>query len=290
MAWIDPEFPKTATPSDVVGRVLGLNPGMMTGPGTNTYLLGRRDPILIDTGIGVPEYVPLLQGYLRERGWRAPSRVLLTHRHKDHLGGVKDLRAAFPGLPVGKRLHRDADLPEGIDDIHDGDVIEGDGVTLVAVYTPGHASDHLCYYMPEEKALFTGDVVLSGSTSVIPSGDGDLLDYMSSLKRLQSLDVRRIYSAHGPVIEDGPERIAEYIAHRLERERQILDAVGNGLDTIPAIVKKVYVGVPEKLHVMAGQSVESHLKKLAREGRVDETVVHDAPSRWRLRAGGATIR
>jgi hydroxyacylglutathione hydrolase len=282
MSWIDPDFPKTATPSDLVGRVLGLNPGMMTGPGTNTYLVGRRDPILIDTGIGVPEYIPLLEGYLRERGWRAPSRVVLTHRHKDHLGGVKDLRTKFPGLPVAKRLYRDEDLPEDIGDIRDGDVIEGDGVTLVAVYTPGHASDHLCYYMPDEKALFTGDVVLSGSTSVIPAGDGDLLDYMHSLKRLQALDVRRIYSAHGPVIEDGPGRIAEYIAHRLMREGQILTALGDGLETIPALVKTIYAEVPEKLHLMAAQSVESHLKKLAREGRVQETVQRDAPSEWRL--------
>src|SRR5207249_7875837 len=202
-------FPTTATPSDLVGRVLGLNPGMMTGPGTNTYLVGRREPILIDTGIGVPEYVPLLQGYLHERGWRAPSRVILTHRHKDHLGGVKDLRAVFPGLPVAKRLHRDEELPDGIDDIRDGDVIEGDGVTLVAVYTPGHASDHLCYYLREERALFTGDVILGGSTTVIPSDDGDLLEYLDSLRRLAQLDLRRIYPAHGPVIEDAPAKTQE---------------------------------------------------------------------------------
>lgn len=280
MSWIDPDFPTTATPSDLVGRVLGLNPGMMTGPGTNTYLLGRRDPILVDTGIGVPDYVPLLETYLARRGWRQPSRVLLTHRHKDHLGGVNDLRARFAGLRVGKRLHRDQDLPEDIHDIRDGEVIEGDGVTLVAIATPGHASDHLCYYMPEERALFTGDVVLSGSTSVIPAGDGDLLDYMSSLRRLQTFDVRRIYSAHGPVIEDGPARIAEYIDHRLLRERQILQVLGDGVETIPAMVKIIYKDVPEKLHAMAGQSVESHLRKLQREGRVGETLVKDAPSRW----------
>ena len=281
MSWIDPDFPRTATVSDLVGRVLGLNPGMMTGPGTNTYLVGRSDPILIDTGIGVPEYVPLLQGYLDERGWRRPSRVVLTHRHRDHLGGVDDLRRTFRGIRVSKRIHRDTDLPEGIDDLRDGDVIEGDGVTLIAVATPGHASDHLCYYLPEEKAVFTGDVVLSGSTSVIPAGDGDLLDYMSSLRRLQGLDVRRIYSAHGPVIEDGAGRIAEYIEHRLLRERQILEALGDELDTIPAMVKRIYADVPEKLHAMAGQSVESHLRKLEREGRARETVVPDAPSRWR---------
>lgn len=282
MGWIDPEFPRTATPSDRVGRVLGLNPGMMTGPGTNTYLVGRSDPILIDTGAGVPDYVPLLEGYLSQRGWRGPSRVLLTHRHVDHLGGVEDLRARFPGLRVSKMLHRDAALPEGIEDLRDGQTVEGDGVTLVAVHTPGHASDHLCYYLVEERALFTGDVVLGGSTTVIPPGDGDLLDYMSSLRRLLGLDLRRIYPAHGPVIEDGPGRIREYIEHRLMRERQILEALGSGLTTIPAMVARIYADVPRHLHRVAAQSVESHLRKLGREGRVREHLGTNAPSRWEL--------
>jgi glyoxylase-like metal-dependent hydrolase (beta-lactamase superfamily II) len=282
MSWIDPDFPKTATVSPLVGRVLGLNPGMMTGPGTNTYLLGRRDPILLDTGAGVPEYMNELTGYLAERGWKQPSCVVLTHRHRDHLGGVPHLRGRFRGLPVGKMIHRDAELPEGIEDLRDGATIHGDGVTLRAIYTPGHASDHLCYYLEEENAVFTGDVVLAGSTTVIPAEDGDLLDYMSSLKRLQQLGVRRIYPAHGPVVEDGPALIAEYIEHRLLRERQILEVLGHGPATIPAIVERVYAAVPKNLHAMAGQSVASHLKKLAREGRVREHPVTDAPSRWEL--------
>jgi glyoxylase-like metal-dependent hydrolase (beta-lactamase superfamily II) len=277
-----PEFPITATPSDLVGRVLGLNPGMMTGPGTNTYLVGRRDPVLIDTGAGVPDYVPLLERYLGQRGWTQPARVILTHRHRDHLGGVLQLRARFPGLSVAKMIHRDAGLPEPIDDLRDGATIEGDGVTLTAVHTPGHASDHLCFYLAEERALFTGDVVLGGSTTVIPSDDGDLLDYMASLRRLLGLDVRRIYPAHGPVIEDGPARIREYIEHRLLRERQILEALGDGLHTIPAMVARIYADVSPALHPMAAMSVESHLRKLAREGRARETVVPGAPSRWEV--------
>jgi hydroxyacylglutathione hydrolase len=279
-----PPFPKTATLSDLVGRVLGLNPGMMTGPGTNTYLVGRRDPILIDTGAGVPDYVPLLEHYLGERGWTQPSRVILTHRHRDHLGGVPSLRQRFRGLSVAKMIHRDTGLPEPIEDLRDGQTIEGEGVTLVAVHTPGHASDHLCYYLAEEKALFTGDVVLGGSTTVIPSDDGDLLDYLRSLERLLDLDVRRIYPAHGPVIEDGPERIREYIEHRHLRERQILEALDLGLATIPEMVERIYVDVAPALHPVAAMSVESHLKKLAREGRVRETRVRDAPSRWTLLA------
>ncbi|HEV8471807.1 MAG TPA: MBL fold metallo-hydrolase [Methylomirabilota bacterium] len=275
-------FPTTATPSDLVGRVLGLNPGMMTGPGTNTYLVGRRDPILVDTGAGVPDYVPLLEAYLGERGWTQPSRVLLTHRHRDHLGGVEQLRARFKGLRVSKMRHKDAALPEPIEDLRDGQAVQGEGVTLVPVYTPGHASDHLCYYLVEERALFTGDVILGGSTTVIPSDDGDLLDYLDSLRRLLSLDVRRIYPAHGPVIEDGPAKITEYLEHRMLRERQILDALADGVETIPAIVARIYVDVAPALHPVAAMSVESHLRKLAREGRAVEDKQRDHPSRWTL--------
>jgi hydroxyacylglutathione hydrolase len=275
-------FPTTATPSDLVGRVLGLNPGMMTGPGTNTYLVGRRDPILIDTGAGVPDYVPLLDRYLGERGWTQPSRVLLTHRHRDHLGGVPSLRARFKGLRVSKMRHKDADLPEPIEDLRHGATIHGDGATLVPVHTPGHASDHLCYYLVEEKALFTGDVILGGSTTVIPSDDGDLADYLDSLRRLQQLDVRRIYPAHGPVIEDGPAKIVEYLEHRMLRERQILEALADGVETIPSIVARIYVDVAPALHPVAALSVESHLKKLAREGRAHEDKQRDRPSRWTL--------
>jgi glyoxylase-like metal-dependent hydrolase (beta-lactamase superfamily II) len=283
VSWIDPDFPRTATVSPLVGRVLGLNPGMMTGPGTNTYLIGRRDPILLDTGAGVPEYMNGLEGYLAERGWTQPSRVVLTHRHRDHLGGVPHLRERFRGLRVGKMIHRDVELPEGVEDLRDGATIEADGATLRAIHTPGHASDHLCYHLVEENAVFTGDVVLGGSTTVIPAEDGDLLDYMRSLDRLRQLGVRRIYPAHGPVIEDGPALIAEYIEHRLMRERQILEALGEGLHTIPTMVERIYAAVPKNLHAMAGQSVTSHLRKLAREGRVREHPAPGAPSRWQLR-------
>lgn len=282
MSWIDSGFPRTATPTPLVGRVLGLNPGMMTGPGTNTYLIGRRDPILLDTGAGVPDYLPLFERYMGERGWAQPSRVVLTHRHRDHLGGVEQLRGRYRGLRVAKMVYKDAGLPEDVENLHDGDVIEGDGVTLVALHTPGHASDHLCYYLPQEKAVFTGDVVLGGSTTVIPAEDGDLLDYLNSLKRLQSLDVQRIYPAHGPVIEDAQAKLAEYVEHRLLRERQILDALGDGLTTIPVMVERIYRDVPTNLHPVAAQSVASHLKKLAREHRAREHPQGSAPSRWEL--------
>ena len=282
MSWIDPDFPITASPSDRVGRVLGLNPGLMTGPGTNTYLVGSRDPILIDTGAGVPGYIATLDAYLGRRGWAGPSRILLTHRHRDHMGGVDHLRERFPGIGVSKMRHRDGALPEPVEDLRDGQTVHGAEVTLIPVHTPGHASDHLCYYFVEEHALFTGDVILGGSTTVIPPDDGDLGDYLASLRRLQQLEVRRIYPAHGPVIEDAPGIITEYIEHRLQRERQILAALGDGCRTIPEVVRRVYAGVSETLHPVAAMSVESHLRALEKGGRVRESLVANAVSRWEL--------
>jgi glyoxylase-like metal-dependent hydrolase (beta-lactamase superfamily II) len=256
---------------------------MMTGPGTNTYLVGQRDPILVDTGAGVPEYVPLFTGYLGRRGWGRPSRIVLTHRHRDHLGGVLALADRFPGIPVAKMIYKDEGLPVDVEDLRDGQAVAGDGVTLIPVHTPGHASDHLCFYLPEERALFTGDLVLGGSTTVIPDEDGDLALYLDSLRRIQQLGVRRIYPAHGPVIDDAAGRIQEYLDHRMLRERQILDALAEGARPISELVKIIYADVPVALHGHAAMSVHSHLKKLKNEGRVTEGVVAGAPSRWALR-------
>jgi len=180
---------------------------------------------------------------------------------------VPHLRERFPGLSVSKMIHKDTDLPAGTTDLRDGQMVEGDGVTLLAVHTPGHASDHLCFYLEEERALFSGDLILNGSTSVIPDEDGDLADYMASLRRVQALGVRRIYPAHGPVIEDAPAKIQEYIDHRMDRERQIVDAIGNGARTIPEMVKVIYADVPEKLHAMA-KLVETplHPPEVPRDG------------------------
>lgn len=251
-----------------MGRVLGLNPGLMTGPGTNTYLVGTRRPLLIDTGAGVAEYAPLLRGFVLAERLREVGRVLLTHRHRDHMGGVTDLRRLYPGVPIAKLIRNDPDLPVPMGPLEDGAVIRGEGVTLRAVHTPGHASDHLCYYLEEEQALFTGDLILGGTTTVIPPDDGDLADYLASLRRLLDLPIQRIYPGHGPVLEPARPVIEGYISHRLERERQILEALRTGAETIPEVVARVYTDVAPQLHPVARLSVQSHLVKLEREGRV----------------------
>jgi glyoxylase-like metal-dependent hydrolase (beta-lactamase superfamily II) len=257
--------------SERVVTVLGQNPGPFTGPGTNTYLVGTsRRPILLDTGQGQPSYLPLLEQALRDHhGSSELGDVVLTHAHPDHLGGYPQVRERFGRLRVLKRPWPGFDAPLGEDmiAIDDGAVIETEGATLRAVHTPGHAEDHLCYWLEEERAVFTGDVVLGAGTTVIPEHGGDLADYMASLRRLLELDAQLIYPAHGPLIRDAEQKIREYIAHRELREQQITALLGKGVSLVPELVARIYVDVPEFLHAAAGTSVRSHLRKLEREGR-----------------------
>jgi glyoxylase-like metal-dependent hydrolase (beta-lactamase superfamily II) len=268
------KLPDYARLSPRVATVLGHNPGPFTGPGTNTYLVGTdKTPILLDTGIGKPKWAELLPRGLAELcGGERFERVVVTHAHQDHLGGVKDVTSLFGRLEVMKKPWPTA----GPDDLagvpitaieHDS-VVATAGATLRAVFTPGHAPDHLCYYLEEEKAVFTGDVVLGAGTTIIPDETGDLGQYMDSLRRLLALDAATIYPAHGPVIRNAKQKISEYIAHRELRERQVLGALKDGPLEVAAIVKRIYTDVPEFLYPAAGQSVRSHLKKLAKEGRV----------------------
>ena len=266
------KMPDTGVLSDRVAVILGQNPGPATGPGTNTFLVGTsRQPVLLDTGQGMPQYVPFLERGLREmRGGETLQEIVLTHGHMDHQGGVKGVQERFGPLRVSKKPWDKLDGALQVNPIDEGSEIVTEGATLQGLWTPGHSWDHLCFYLPEEKALFSGDVVLGAGTTVIPA-EGDLGDYLRSLRRLLTLDIDIIYPSHGPVIPNPREKIESYIAHRQLRDEQILEGLRAGVRKIPALVKRIYTDVPEFLHDAAAMSVLAHLRKLENE----DLVQHD---------------
>jgi glyoxylase-like metal-dependent hydrolase (beta-lactamase superfamily II) len=296
-------LPNVQRLSSRVGVALGQNPSMFTGPGTNTYVVGHgKKRLLLDTGSGLDAYMPVLEEALARVGCDGLEGIVLTHAHPDHIGGVDQVRAHFGEMPVYKRpwpsetglagpgggvspvavADPDRQAHCRLERIDHGDIVETEGARLRAVYTPGHAPDHLCYVLEEEQNLFSGDNVLGVGTTVIPGGSGDLGDYMQSLERLLALAPRQIYPAHGPRIDGGVAKIEDYIAHRRERERQIVAALEAGLRDVPAIVRRIYVGYPESLFAAAGQSVTAHLLKLVRDGRVARSTAADGSAEWAL--------
>lgn len=264
------QMPNVDRWSERVVVALGQNPSVFTGPGTNTYLVGTGSQrILLDTGQGVPEYLPILDEAMEAAGCDGIQEIVLTHAHPDHIGGAAQILARYGEVEVKKRPWPEIDSQHEVEitPIDHGSVVRTEGATLRAVHTPGHAPDHLCFVLEEEGSLFTGDNVLGVGTTVIPSQSGDLGEYMDSLNRLLAERPTCLYPAHGPLIEDGPAKLRDYIAHRQERETQIMEAMKQGAEQVPEIVKIVYAAYPQSLHAAAGQSVTSHLLKMERDGR-----------------------
>ncbi len=261
MTAFTPGVPSALSP--LVRRIVAPNPSPMTGPGTNTYLVGIDEVAVIDPGPDIESHVDAIVGAsMRERvRW-----VLLTHGHPDHAPATTRLVEAT-GAEVLAFSRRDAGV--AVDrGLADGDVVEGTEFRLEAVHTPGHAPDHVCFHLDEERLLFSGDMILGGTYSVVsPPGGGDMDAYLASLRKLRRMRLSRIAPGHGYVIDDPRACIDDYIRHREDRERQILAVLDDGPARVPEIVERIYVDTPPALLDVAGMQVLAHLVKLRREGR-----------------------
>ena len=273
-------------------RVTADNGSMMTGPGTNAYFIGAPGSdswALLDPG---PDDAAHVQALLAAAPGKI-TRILVTHTHKDHSPAVAAIKAAImaankadSGAPSFGRVAaypewQDATfIPDHV--LGDGDVLQlGEGVTLHAVHTPGHASNHLCYWLEEEKLLFTGDHLMQGSTVVINPPDGDMAVYLASLRKLFDLPLEWLAPGHGFLIDEPHEVVKKTIAHRLAREAKVLAAVAaQGPADDATLVATVYADTPPKLHAMALRSLRAHLHKLQADGSVSR----DAQGLWRVDA------
>lgn len=251
-----------------VRRLVARNPGFMTGPGTNTYLIGTGPYLLIDPG---PEDAVHVERIL-DATERRIEAVLATHTHPDHSPAAGAIASATGAKVMGKHTpahgRQDAAFAPSRE-LSDGDVVKVGEFYLRALHTPGHASNHLCYLLEGTGLLFTGDHLMQGSTVVISPPDGSMSEYLQSLARLQKEPVQRLAPGHGLVIEDAQAEIARIIAHRLQREAKVVERLGRaGAVNIDTLVASVYDDVDPRLHPVAKSSLLAHLLKLEQEGRV----------------------
>jgi glyoxylase-like metal-dependent hydrolase (beta-lactamase superfamily II) len=262
-----PSLPAYAELADGVARVLAPNASMMTGPGTNTYLFGRRQVAVVDPGPASPEHIDNIID-------RAPGPirwVLVTHTHPDHSPGAKPLAsrtgAELLGRPAPVGPHQDATFrPTRV--LEDGDVLETDEFRLEVIHTPGHASNHLCYRHAATNWIVTGDHVIDGSTVVIDPPDGNMAEYLDALARVRDRRPAALLPGHGERIDAPREVIDWIIEHRLAREAKVLAALGNHPgQTTQGLVPHVYQDAPEHLYALAERSLLAHLVKLEAEGR-----------------------
>ena len=279
----EPPPPKPLVPgvasalSPMVRRVLAPNPGVMTGPGTNTYLVGIDEVAVIDPAIDDAGHLDAIVGCGGDRiRW-----IFCTHTHPDHSPGAAALKARTGAEVLAFESRDGLEVDTSIDD---GYQIEATEFRLSAVHTPGHASNHLCYLLEQERLLFSGDHIMQGSTVVIAPPDGDMAAYLRSLERVRSLRLRSIAPGHGHLIDDPNAVIDDYVAHRLERERQVLDAVAAGDRTTSEIVARLYPDLIDELVLRARQTVHAHLRKLAVDGRTTSADVDDIDAAWSLLA------
>ena len=257
---------------DHAWRVLARNPGMMTGPGTNSYLFGKESLTVIDPGPEDQEHLQALLQASRSLG-KPIEQIIVTHTHRDHSPGALALVAA-----TGARCLGPAVPDDGLQDeswqadrlLAEGDRVDCGGVSLQVIETPGHVGNHLCY-LSEDGLLFTGDHLIQGSTVVIAPPSGSMQAYFASLRKLQHRGITRMAPGHGDVIGDPETTLSQTLAHRQKREDKVLEALSSDSQPLAILVKDVYDDVPEFLHGVAQFSLQAHLIKLAEDGKAQET-------------------
>lgn len=266
--------------SSRVRRIVAPNPGPMTGPGTNTYIVGETDLVVIDPGPAVNAHIEAILDCVGDR-----LRVIAcTHTHPDHSPGAAVLAKATGAALVGRvsedDRHQDLTFQPDVP-IEDDEQVAGEGWTLRAIRTPGHVENHVCYLLEEEGMVFAGDHIMNGSTVVIVPPGGNMSHYIASLKRLLDYDVRYVAPGHGDLISDCRGEVEKLIRHRLMREAKVVAALTDSPISMDDLVVRVYDDVDPIMHEWAKLSLLAHLIKLEEEGRVLRSLI-DAMDHWRL--------
>lgn len=262
--------------SPLIRRVVCRNPGAFTFMGTGTYIIGRGKVAVVDAGPPDPQHA---EAVLKAVEGETITHQLITHTHMDHSPAARLIKEATGAETWGYGPHGGdrggAKVEEGGDHdfrpdhtVRDGDVIQGDGWTVECVHTPGHTSNHICFGLREEKALFTGDHIMGWSTTIVSPPDGNMTDYFASLDKLLERDDEIYYPTHGAPIGQVHNFVRAYRAHRQLREEQITRVLADGPKTIPEMVAVMYADVDKSLHRAAARSVYAHLLHMAGDGRV----------------------
>ena len=262
-----------------VRRLVAPNPGVMTGPGTNTYLLGDDEVAVLDPGPAIPQHVDAIlkagEGRIR---W-----IVCTHTHPDHSPAWQAVAEATGAEAIGASPADDMfqdDTFRPARELQHDDVLATPEFTLRAVHTPGHVSNHFCFFLEEERMLFAGDHIMNGSTVVIVPPSGDMKAYIESLQLLLSYPLKFIAPGHGEVMEDSHQVVEWLVKHRLKREQKVIAGLRQlGRTSLDALVKVVYDDVATSLHKMARLSLAAHLIKLQHENRARH---HPADDSWEL--------
>ena len=258
--------------------ILAPNPSPLTGRGTNTYVVGEGDVVVIDPGPHDIGHLQRVAEAVRNNG--QATAVLLTHHHFDHSEGATAF-AHVVGAPLMGFPH--PEMPALDRELIDDEELPFGGGTLKVVHTPGHTRGHACFWLEEARTLFAGDLVAGEGFIVIDPPDGDMAQYLDSLRHARDLDAVVIKPGHGPAIESPSAYLDSYIAHRLQREAKVLAALGEDARIIPQILPGAYDDTPEAMYPIATRSLVAHLEKLAADGKV-EIVSAGPETAYKLRA------